>query len=100
MLLLQSQIKALFDLTQPNQKYFWHWENVVPFCQRQPRKQHWENTALFSQKQPINHTLIENLSFLRALKLLKFEFAIEAIIIFVKNKKRALSGMFTLLVSQ
>ena len=46
-------------------------------------------------KQPITCTLIENSSFLRAQKVLKFEFAIEAIIIFVKNIKKASSGMFT-----
>ena len=33
-------------------------------------------------------------------KVLKFEFAVEAIIIFVKNIKKTLSGMFTLLISQ
>jgi len=38
------------------------------------------------------YTLIENLS--------KFELAVEAIIIFVKNIKEASGGMFTLLVSQ
>jgi len=32
--------------------------------------------------------------------MLKFEFAVEAIIRFVKNIKKALSGMFTLLVGQ
>ena len=32
--------------------------------------------------------------------MLKFEFAIEAVIIFVKNIKKASSGKFTLLVSQ
>ena len=32
--------------------------------------------------------------------MLKFEFAIEMIIIFVKNIKKASSGMFSLLVSQ
>jgi len=31
---------------------------------------------------------------------LKFEFAIEAVIIFVKNIKKASSGMITLMVSQ
>ena len=30
----------------------------------------------------------------------KFEYAVEAIIIFVKNIKKASNGMFTLLVSQ
>ena len=54
----------------------------------------------FVEKQPITHTLIENLSFLRAQKGLKFEFAIEAITIFIKSIKKALGGMFTLLVSQ
>ena len=33
-------------------------------------------------------------------KVLKFEFAIEAIITFVKSIKKALSGVFTLLSSQ
>ena len=33
-------------------------------------------------------------------KVLKFEFAIEAIIIFTKSIKKASSGIFTLLVSQ
>ena len=32
--------------------------------------------------------------------MLKFEFAVEAIIVFVKNIKKALSGIFTLLASQ
>ena len=36
----------------------------------------------------ITHTLIENFSFLRAQKVLKFEFAVEAIINFVKNMKK------------
>ena len=34
------------------------------------------------------HTLIENSSFLRAQEVLKFEFEIEAIIMFVKNVQR------------
>ena len=34
------------------------------------------------------------------LKMLKFEFVIEAIIIFIKSIKEALSGMLTLSVSQ
>ena len=34
------------------------------------------------------HTLIENLSFLRAQEVLKYEFEIEAIIMFVKNVKK------------
>ena len=33
-------------------------------------------------------------------KVLKFEFAIEVIIVFVKSIKKASSGIFTLLVSQ
>ena len=48
----------------------------------------------------ISHILVENLSFLRALKVLKFEFAVEAIIVFVKNIKKALSAIFTLLAIQ
>ena len=32
--------------------------------------------------------------------MLKFEFAIEAVIIFVKSIKKAMSGKFTLLVNQ
>ena len=32
--------------------------------------------------------------------MLKFEFVVEVIIIFVKNIKKALSGVFALLVSQ
>ena len=56
--------------------------------------------VLFCWKQPITDTLIENLPFLRAQKVLKFESGIEAIIIFVKSIKKAPNGMFTLLVSQ
>mgnify|MGYP000577202787 CR=1 FL=1 len=57
-------------------------------------------TLLVSQLRELSY-FFENLSFLRAQKVLKFEFAVEAIIIFVKNiKKKASSGIFTLLVSQ
>ena len=47
-------------------------------------------TILFCQKQLITHTFIENLSFLRAQKVLKFEFAIEVIVIFVKSIKKGI----------
>jgi len=38
----------------------------------------------------ISHALIENLSLQRAQKVLKFEFEIEVIIIFVKNMKKGI----------
>ena len=46
--------------------------------------------ALRKHKQVITHTFMENLSLLQAQKLLKFEFAVEAMIIFVKNIKKGI----------
>ena len=46
------------------------------------------------------HNFFFNLLFLRAQKVLKFEFTVEAIIIFLKSIKKASSCMFTLFVSQ
>ena len=40
-----------------------------------------------------------NLSFLRAQKVLKFEFVVEVTIVFAKNIKKASSGMFALFIS-
>ena len=46
------------------------------------------------------HDFFLNSSFLRAQTVLKFEFTVTAIIIFVKNIKKASSGIFTLWISQ
>ena len=48
----------------------------------------------------ITRTLIENSSFLGVQNMQAQKFAVEAIMIFVKNIKKALSSIFTLLVSQ
>ena len=60
----------------------------------------WENIVLFSKNQAIAHTLIKNSSFLRAQNMLKFEFAAEAITIFIKNIKQELRAHMALVTRQ